>query len=298
MKNIFLLLLFLNFGSTIIALHDEQLLAKDTLDLSKQGFTAIPKYVFALTSLRTLNLGDNEITDIPHEISELTHLQELKLYGNQLRSFPESLLRLTRLKKINLFGNQINELPDDICKLTNLSELNLRANKLSNLPANFSTLPLKKLNLSANKFREIIPDHLPNSLEYLDVTDNHETAISLACRKFKEKLAQTEDISQLDFHVNLSGNRNDLESVVIPLRSFISRDEELKKTITEELICKLPYNVLISGYSEYMDQTILPLVVQRLSKLTNLREGKGLSSDAFGTAAWLQARKLLPAGFV
>ena len=64
-----------------------------SLDLRRQGVTALPPEIGCLTSLTHLDLRDNQITALPPEIGQLTNLAHFDLCHNQLAVLPPSLTR-------------------------------------------------------------------------------------------------------------------------------------------------------------------------------------------------------------
>ena len=85
--------------------------------------------------LETLNLSWNKLTSVPKAISRLTNLSALYLGVNQLRSLPETISCLTNLSELDLGFNQLISLLEAITTLTNLCELNLYENPLEDPPS-------------------------------------------------------------------------------------------------------------------------------------------------------------------
>ena len=134
------------------------LTALDTLRLSYNDFTSLPKDIFdGLTKLTFLELGRNDqLSSLPDGIfDDLIKLTHLHLYDNRrLSSLPESIFDgLIKLTHLNLDGNSLTSLPSDLFSgLTALDTLRLYDNQLSSLPDGiFSGLTaLKFLNLTYN----------------------------------------------------------------------------------------------------------------------------------------------------
>lgn len=105
----------------------------NTLDLSGQGLTKAPAYVFNRTditkldlshnqldgalqaeirhlqNLTVLNLSDNKFTGVPAEIGQLKNLETLDLSRNLLTGLPYELGNLQKLKLLNMSGNAYSE---------------------------------------------------------------------------------------------------------------------------------------------------------------------------------------------
>ncbi len=111
--------------------------AKDrrpSLDLSKQGLTALPPEIGQLTNLQELDLENNQLSALPPEIGQLTSLQELNLDSNQLRALPPEIGQLTSLQELKLHGNQLRALPPEIGHLSSLESLDVDDNPLNEPP--------------------------------------------------------------------------------------------------------------------------------------------------------------------
>ena len=102
------------------------------LTMSKQegGFSSlvlnVPEVldlVPQLTSVDTLSITDQNLTQLPKNIGDLKKLSELYLWKNQLSSLPESFSQLTNLRKINLSWNKFTSLPEVLFQLPNLEEI-------------------------------------------------------------------------------------------------------------------------------------------------------------------------------
>ena len=55
-----------------------------TLDLSRNGLTALPEWLGGLSQLRVLGLNVNRLTDLPSTLGQLGELQSLNLDDNPL----------------------------------------------------------------------------------------------------------------------------------------------------------------------------------------------------------------------
>ncbi len=104
-----------------------------TLDLSGQGLTKAPAYIFTridieelnlsnnsldgalqadvrqLQNLKVLNLSNNKFTGVPAEIGQLKNLEVLDLSNNQLTGLPYELGNLSKLKLLDVSGNAYSE---------------------------------------------------------------------------------------------------------------------------------------------------------------------------------------------
>ncbi len=103
------------------------------LNLSGQGLTKAPGYIFGRTDIEELNLSNNALDGSLQ--AEVRHLQNLKV--------------------LNLSNNKFTGVPAEIGQLKNLEVLNLSNNKLTGLPYELGNLSkLKLLDISGNAYSE------------------------------------------------------------------------------------------------------------------------------------------------
>ncbi|KAL4607782.1 hypothetical protein ACB092_09G200000 [Castanea dentata] len=131
--------------------------------------------ILCLPNIQTLDLGENENLDLGSVPKCNWSTSSLKVLDLSLISFkglmPLSLLNLPNLSTLILDNNQlVGPLPNHVSGLLNLNVLSLRSNFL---PSWLFNLPsLVRLNLYDNQFIGEIGEFKPNSLEYLDLSDN------------------------------------------------------------------------------------------------------------------------------
>lgn len=105
-----------------------------TLNLSGQGLTSVPKYVFDRTGLEVLNLSGNALTGaLPAEVRHLSKLRVLDLSDNNFTGVPAEIGQLSRLEVLDLSGNPITGLPYELGNLKSLKTLDLRNTNYSEL---------------------------------------------------------------------------------------------------------------------------------------------------------------------
>ncbi len=106
---------------------------RGVLDLSGQGLTKAPNYIFARTDIEELNLSNNALDGALQ--AEVRHLQNLRV--------------------LNLSNNTFTGVPAEIGQLKNLEVLDLSNNKLTGLPYELGNLSkLKLLDISGNAYSE------------------------------------------------------------------------------------------------------------------------------------------------
>lgn len=104
------------------------------IDLSNQGLTHVPSYVFDRTNTEELNLSHNFLTgSIQAEIRHLTHLKFLNASNNLMTGIPAEIGQLQNLEVLDLSNNKLTGLPNELGNLRNLKILNLSGNQYSKM---------------------------------------------------------------------------------------------------------------------------------------------------------------------
>lgn len=102
------------------------------LDLSGQGLTKTPTYVFGKTNTQELDLSNNKLEgSLQAEVRQLQSLRVLNLSNNQFTGVPAEVGQLKNLEVLDLSNNQLTGLPYEIGNLSNLKILNLKGNAYS-----------------------------------------------------------------------------------------------------------------------------------------------------------------------
>ncbi|KPM06474.1 Leucine rich repeat containing protein 8 [Sarcoptes scabiei] len=145
----------------------------ESLDLSKNQFTKIPKALGVLINLVSLNLNYNRIESIESNAFEgLRSLLRLFLFGNKIHTIhPHAFIGIAfNVTRINLGGNHLSSIPSDA--LQSLKSIQSRFLIRSLLLVNLVFLViLKRLQLHENKIHRIQRKHFHRlrNLDNLDV---------------------------------------------------------------------------------------------------------------------------------
>jgi adenylate cyclase len=158
-----------------------QLSSLTDLELGENRLNQLPSSILeTLPKLGKLNVNKNLLHSIPPEISRLRSLVFLELAYNQIQVLPEEIQQLQALTFLNVAHNHLKDLPKCISSMTELQKLYISYNPLSEFefPAEFSNLqkleefvavgiglqlipaclyriPIKYLDLSGNRIREL-----------------------------------------------------------------------------------------------------------------------------------------------
>lgn len=112
---------------------------RNVLNLSGQGLTKAPDYIFNQTNLEELNLSNNRIGQaLQSQIQNLKNLKVLNLSNNNFTGVPAEVGQLRNLEILNLSNNQLTGLPNELGNLSKLKLLDLSGN-------NYSEMDLQKI---------------------------------------------------------------------------------------------------------------------------------------------------------
>src|SRR5690348_3404923 len=77
-------------------------IVSNRIDLSAQGLTKVPEYIFNATNLESLDLSGNKLTGaLPAEIRNLQNLKVLNVSGNQMTGVPAEIGQLQNLEVLD-----------------------------------------------------------------------------------------------------------------------------------------------------------------------------------------------------
>jgi len=102
------------------------------LDLSNQGLTKAPMYIFDRTNITELNLSNNSLGGaLQSQVGQLQNLRVLNLDNNKFTGVPAEVGQLKNLEILNLSNNLLTGLPNEIGNLSKLKLLDISGNRYS-----------------------------------------------------------------------------------------------------------------------------------------------------------------------
>jgi Leucine-rich repeat (LRR) protein len=117
-------------------------------------------------------LIENQAIEYDMLPDDIRTINRLDLSGKSIDKLPENFGELSGLIALNLSNNLLDALPDSFSKLDNLVNLNLRRNNFVTLPQQIASLPLKSLNMNANKLTDISAIKSCETLHVIDLSAN------------------------------------------------------------------------------------------------------------------------------
>jgi Leucine-rich repeat (LRR) protein len=104
------------------------------LNLSGQGLTKTPMYVFDRTDIEELNLSNNRLDGaLQSQVQKLQNLKVLNLSNNKFTGVPAEVGQLKNLEVLNLSNNFLTGLPNELGNLSKLKLLDLSGNNYSEM---------------------------------------------------------------------------------------------------------------------------------------------------------------------
>jgi len=121
-----------------------------------------------------------EQCDIDYDTDKLRTCKHLDLSGCGITELPKEIELFSNLISIDLSNNVLESLPDTIGNISSLVNVNLRRNAFTHIPKVLTSLPIKSLNMSANKLINIESLCFMDSVRVLDLSANQISDISKA----------------------------------------------------------------------------------------------------------------------
>ncbi len=142
-------------------------------DVTKTGFTVLPKSAGTLTECIKLTMNDNDLRELPPEIGNMAALVTLELKNNAIHKLPPEISKLKKLRVLDLRNNELSALPPEIGNLGSLQQLQLWGNELKTLPVEIGNLSsLQEIYLRGNRLESLPVVITKMNLRYVGVQDN------------------------------------------------------------------------------------------------------------------------------
>ena len=213
----------------------------NTLILSENEISHLPKCFGSLKKLKQLSLEKNDLTKLDCDLPELEHLNLLINYFQEIPNLPESLLTLNlsfnnikilsfglpNLRELNLSGNEIREISNDI-SFPSLVTLDLSFNSISSIPPITNFAPNLEVMLLSYNFLDAFPTYLPLSIKRIDVSHN-------LISSWEDPVVHLLSLSLLDISYNMI---TEVPELPPNLEVFIPHHNQIKKVfpITSEAL--------------------------------------------------------------
>ena len=124
----------LNFNKLNLKKRDIRRMSKvEDVLLAGNGIKKLPDNV-GMLRCESLNLSKNQLSSLPKSFAELKQARYLIFYDNAFESIPEELNGFKNLKHLDFYKNKITEIPDFIGDMDNLQQLFLSFNKIEEIP--------------------------------------------------------------------------------------------------------------------------------------------------------------------
>ncbi|KAL5285105.1 hypothetical protein ACFFRR_007069 [Megaselia abdita] len=152
------------------------------LHINSNKLQRVPEALSYVPLLKTLDIGENLITNIENtSLNLLESLYGLRLTENLIDIIKRGVFdRMKSLQILNLSKNKIRHIePGSFHKNIQLQAIRLDENHLKSIAGLFNELPtLMLLNISNNHMEKFDYSHIPNRLQWLDISANRINELS------------------------------------------------------------------------------------------------------------------------
>lgn len=134
------------------------------LDLSGQGLSELPAFVFERPPITHLILARNNYETLPESIGRLTALRVFDVRKNNLVGLPSQINQMS-LVDLNVSENQLQAIPDTIGEIQSLRYADFSNNQIATVPDSITNLQdLKWLNLEMNPLDDALIEDLRSQM--------------------------------------------------------------------------------------------------------------------------------------
>ena len=164
----------LNFNRLNLKRRDIRRLSKvEDVLLAGNGLKKLPDNVGCLRC-ESLNLSKNQLSALPKSFAEMKQARYLIFYDNKFETIPEELAGFKNLKHLDFYKNNM-EIPDFIGDMDNLQQLFLSFNKIEEIPDTLRNLKRLKYFYIHHNELHFLPEWITemDSIERFGVGFNH-----------------------------------------------------------------------------------------------------------------------------
>ena len=165
----------LNFNKLNLKRRDIRRLSKvEDVLLAGNGIKELPDNIGCLRC-ESLNLSKNQLSTLPKSFADLKQARYLIFYDNAFESIPDELAGFKNLKHLDFYKNNITEIPDFIGDMDNLQQLFLSFNKIEEIPDTLRNLKRLKYFYIHHNELHFLPEWITemDSIERFGVGFNH-----------------------------------------------------------------------------------------------------------------------------
>ena len=165
----------LNFNKLNLKRRDIRHLSKvEDVLLAGNGIKSLPNNI-GILSCESLNLSKNQLSSLPKSFAKLKQARYLIFYDNAFESIPEELAGFKNLKHLDFYKNNITEIPEFVGSMDNLQQLFLSFNKIEEIPDTLRNLKRLKYFYIHHNELHFLPEWITemDSIERFGVGFNH-----------------------------------------------------------------------------------------------------------------------------
>ena len=232
----------LNFNKLNLKKRDIRRLSKvEDVLLAGNGLKKLPDNVGVLRC-ESLNLSKNQLSTLPKSFAKLKQAKYLIFYDNKFESIPEELAGFKDLRHLDFYKNNISEIPDFVGDMDNLHQLFLSFNQIEEIPDTLRNLKRLKYFYIHHNELHFIPEWITemDSIERFGVGFNHLLELP--------DLSKMKALYEFDAEHNLLEHfpwelleKPDMEMIILRDNDFNLSDEEKMRLIKASKTININY---------------------------------------------------------
>ena len=232
----------LNFNKLNLKKRDIRRLSKvEDVLLAGNGLKKLPYNVGCL-HCESLNLSKNQLSTLPKSFAELKQAKYLIFYDNKFESIPEELADFKNLKHLDFYKNNIKEIPDFVGDMDNLQQLFLSFNQIEEIPDTLRNLKRLKYFYIHHNELHFLPGWITemDSIERFGIGYNHLLELP--------DLSKMQSLKDFDCEHNLLERfpcelieKPDMEMIILRDNDFNLSDEEKMRLIKASKTVNIVY---------------------------------------------------------